>query len=42
MDEQVEQLPDPASPVFGGDAFWTTFWNLNQVWRLASPEITAQ
>jgi predicted alpha-1,2-mannosidase len=40
MCEEVEQLEDPASPVYGADAFWNTFWNLNQLWMLASPEVT--
>jgi hypothetical protein len=42
MDEQLEQLPDASSTVIGADAFWTTFWNLNQFWRLAPREITNQ
>jgi predicted alpha-1,2-mannosidase len=42
MHERVQQLPDPASPVYGSDAFWNTFWNLNQLWRLASPKITSR
>jgi len=29
MYEKVRQLKDPASPVYGCDAFWNTFWNLN-------------
>ena len=40
--EKVHHLPDPASPVYGCDAFWNTFWNLNQVWNLLTPEISAQ
>ncbi|MBI5381579.1 MAG: glycoside hydrolase family 92 protein [Opitutae bacterium] len=40
--ENVRQLPDPASPVFGCDAFWNTFWNLNQLWTLVNPEFAAQ
>lgn len=42
MYEKVQQLPDPSSPVFGGDAFWNTFWNLNQLWTLATPDIANQ
>jgi len=41
MCEKVRQLPDPASPVYGCDAFWNTFWNLNQLWVLLSPDIAA-
>lgn len=32
MYEKVQQLPDAESPVYGCDAFWNTFWNLNQLW----------
>ena len=40
MCEKVQQLPDPDSPVYGCDAFWNTFWNLNQLWGLVNPDIT--
>ena len=40
MYEKVQQLPDPESPVYGSDGFWITFWNLNQLWALATPDIT--
>ncbi len=39
MYEEVQQLKDPASPVYGCDAFWNTFWNLNQLWTLVTPDI---
>lgn len=39
MYEKVQQLEDPSSPIYGGDAFWNTFWNLNQLWTLQHPEI---
>jgi len=39
MYEKVQQLDDPDSPVYGCDAFWNTFWNLNQLWTLSQPEI---
>lgn len=39
MYEKVQKLEDPNSPIFGGDAFWNTFWNLNQLWTLATPDI---
>ncbi|MCF8302948.1 MAG: GH92 family glycosyl hydrolase [Bacteroidales bacterium] len=39
MYEKVQQLDDPNSPVYGCDAFWNTFWNLNQLWTLQHPEI---
>jgi len=37
-DEQVRKLEDPESPALGCDAFWNTFWNLNQFWNLVTPE----
>ena len=40
-EEAIHQLPDPKSPVYGCDAFWNTFWNLNQVWNLLTPEYSA-
>ncbi len=40
MCENVQQLKDPDSPVYGCDAFWNTFWNLNQLWSLVTPDIT--
>ncbi len=42
MCEKVQQLNDPNSPVFGCDAFWNTFWNLNQLWSLITPDIANQ
>jgi predicted alpha-1,2-mannosidase len=42
MYEKVRQLPDPDSPVYGCDAFWNTFWNLNQLWTLVTPEIASK
>jgi predicted alpha-1,2-mannosidase len=40
MYEKVRQLEDPSSPIYGCDAFWNTFWNLNQLWMLLTPDIT--
>jgi predicted alpha-1,2-mannosidase len=37
--ENVRQLDDPNSPILGCDAFWNTFWNLNQFWTLTNPDI---
>ena len=37
--EKVRKLDDPNSPMFGSDAFWNTFWNLNQLWTLVNPDI---
>lgn len=39
MYEKVQQLQDPDSPVYGCDAFWNTFWNLNQLWTLVTPDV---
>lgn len=36
--EQVQQLQAGQS-VYGGDAFWNTYWNLNGLWSIVSPEI---
>ena len=36
--EKVQTLPDPDMRALGCDAFWNTFWNLNQVWNLLTPE----
>ncbi|MDO4195678.1 MAG: GH92 family glycosyl hydrolase [Prevotellaceae bacterium] len=37
-DESVRQLSDKDHMALGCDAFWNTFWNLNQVWNLITPE----
>jgi len=37
-DENLQTLRDPSSPALGCDAFWNTFWNLNQFWNLVTPE----
>ncbi len=39
MYEKVQQLR-PGESIYGCDAFWNTFWNLNQLWNLATPDIT--
>jgi len=36
--EKVQQLSDTSARALGCDAFWNTFWNLNQFWNLAYPE----
>ena len=36
--EELRQMDDPTSPALGCDAFWNTFWNLNQFWNLVAPE----
>jgi len=35
--EKIQKLDDPNSPMLGSDAFWNTFWNLNQLWTLVNP-----
>ncbi|MEO7175397.1 MAG: GH92 family glycosyl hydrolase [Saprospiraceae bacterium] len=42
MNEKVQQLEDPRSPMLSGDAFWNTFWNLNPLWTLVTPEVANQ
>ncbi|MBP5226113.1 MAG: GH92 family glycosyl hydrolase [Kiritimatiellae bacterium] len=39
---QIRQLGDPDARALGCDAFWNTFWNLNQVWNLIGPEWSAR
>lgn len=41
-DGKVQQMNHPGNFALGGDAFWNTFWNLNQFWNLASPEWSNQ
>lgn len=36
--QKVQQLKDPQALALGCDAFWNTFWNLNQFWNLVTPE----
>ncbi|WP_430972288.1 GH92 family glycosyl hydrolase [Sunxiuqinia rutila] len=36
--EEIRRMDDPSSPALGCDAFWNTFWNLNQFWNLVTPE----
>ena len=40
MYEKEQQLDDPESPMYGCDAFWNTFWNVNQLWNLVTPDIS--
>ena len=37
-DEQVRRFTNPDDVALGCDAFWNTFWNLNQFWNLVTPE----
>ena len=36
--KQRQQFSDPNLLALGCDAFWNTFWNLNQFWNLVTPE----
>ncbi len=36
--ETVQQLSNPNDLALGCDAFWNTFWNLNQFWNLVTPD----
>jgi predicted alpha-1,2-mannosidase len=40
VNEKVRQV-DPKNPVYGCDALWNTFWNLNQLWQLVNPGIAS-
>jgi len=39
MYEKVQHMKDPNNGIYGCDALWNTFWNINQVWNLATPDI---
>ena len=39
---KTRRLEDPDARALGCDAFWNTFWNLNQVWNLVAPEWSAR
>ena len=36
--ENIQQVDSHDFSVYGADAFWGSFWNLNQVWSLVSPD----
>jgi predicted alpha-1,2-mannosidase len=36
--EKIQQLKGADDVAIGCDAFWNTFWNLNQFWNLVTPE----
>ncbi|UJH69231.1 GH92 family glycosyl hydrolase [Allomuricauda sp. SCSIO 65647] len=36
--EQVRKFKNPDDVALGCDAFWNTFWNLNQFWNLITPD----
>ena len=37
-EEHIQKFEDPNDLALGCDAFWNTFWNLNQFWNLVTPE----
>lgn len=38
-DKKIQTVANPSTDVMlGCDAFWNTFWNLNQFWNLITPE----
>lgn len=37
-DETKQKFTNPGHLALGCDAFWNTFWNLNQFWNLVTPE----
>ncbi len=37
-DASLQKLSNPDHVALGCDAFWNTFWNLNQFWNLVTPE----
>jgi len=39
---RVQQLEHPEYPILGSDAFWNTFWDLNQLWGLVTPDVMSQ
>jgi predicted alpha-1,2-mannosidase len=41
VNEKIQQT-DPDSPIYGCDALWNTFWNLNQLWALVNPDLTSK
>jgi len=40
--ENVQQLPAGRKNMIGGDAYWNSFWNLNLLWTMATPNIVEQ
>lgn len=39
-DERIHRITNTDNVALGCDAFWNTFWNLNQFWNLVTPEWT--
>lgn len=41
-DGKLRHINTSGHVALGGDAFWNTFWNLNQFWNLVTPEWTSR
>lgn len=41
MYEKTQQLADPDRPIYGGDGFWISIWNINPLWTLATPKVAS-
>lgn len=41
-DHKVHKMANKEDVALGCDAFWNTFWNLNQFWNLVTPEWTSR
>lgn len=39
---EIERQSDLNTPILGSDAFWNTFWNLNQLWTLVTPKVASE
>lgn len=39
IDAMENERTIPKGAMYGGDAFWNSYWNLNGLWSLATPEI---
>lgn len=42
VNENIQQLPPGKSTMLGGDAYWNSFWNLNLLWTLVTPNIVTE
>ncbi len=40
--ENIQQVNPDDFSVYGADAFWGSFWNLNPLWTLVTPDITEE
>lgn len=42
MCENIQQVDPTDFAVYGCDAFWGSFWNMNQLWSLVNPDMTEE